>query len=149
MSAALPLLETDTKTLVVDDLSVGFGGVIALDGVSMSATQGEVVGVIGPNGAGKTTLFNVICGFVRAHSGVISYDGIRLAEHHHPHGLTKLGIARTLQGVGLCRGLSLLENVMMGAQSTLHGDAASAFLGLWRSSREERRRCRSSPGPAR
>ncbi len=139
MSAALPQLEIDTKALVVDDLSVGFGGVIALDGVSMSATRGEIVGVIGPNGAGKTTLFNVICGFVRAHSGVISYDGVRLAEHHRPHSLAKLGIARTLQGVGLCAGLTLLENVMMGAESTLHSDAASAFLGLWRSSREERR----------
>ena len=94
---------------------MGFDGVIALDQVSMSAAQGEIVGVIGPNGAGKTTLFNVICGFVRAHSGTITYDG-SLLEHHHPHDLTRLGIARTLQGVGLCAGLTVLENVMIGAQ---------------------------------
>ncbi len=127
------------KTLRVEDLRVGFGGVVALDHISMSATQGEIVGVIGPNGAGKTTLFNVICGFVRADSGVITYDGSSLLEHHHPHDLTGLGIARTLQGVGLFTGLSVLENVMIGAQSGLRSDFGSAMFGLWRSSREERR----------
>ncbi len=139
MSAPPVRPKSEGKTLVVDELSVGFGGVIALDQVSMSATQGEIVGVIGPNGAGKTTLFNVICGFVRARSGVITYDGSSLLGHHHPHDLAKLGIARTLQGVGLCAGLTVLENVMVGAQSGLHSDIGSAFLGLWRSSREERR----------
>jgi branched-chain amino acid transport system ATP-binding protein len=126
------------KTLLVKELTVGFGGVLALDHVSMSASQGEIVGVIGPNGAGKTTLFNVICGFVRADSGQISYDGVSL-RHHPPHQLTKRGIARTLQGVGLCAGLTVRENVMMGAQAGLHADFGSALFGLWRSSREERR----------
>jgi len=126
------------KALVVEDLSVGFGGIIALDQVSLSAAQSEIVGVIGPNGAGKTTLFNVICGFVRAHSGVITFDGAPL-EHHRPHDLPKLGIARTLQGVGLCAGLTVLENVMIGSEIRLHSDIGSAFFGLWRSSREERR----------
>ncbi len=139
MSGAPRHPENAGKTLVVDELSVGFGGVIALDQVSMSAGQGEIVGVIGPNGAGKTTLFNVISGFVRPHSGSLTYDGTRLLEHHHPHDLTKLGIARTLQGVGLCAGLTVLENVMIGAQNGLHSDLGSAFLGLWRSSREEQR----------
>ncbi len=139
MSAAPTLPKSDAKTLFVDELSVGFGGVVALDQVSMSAAQGEIVGVIGPNGAGKTTLFNVICGFVHASSGVITYDGSSLLEHHRPHDLTEKGIARTLQGVGLCAGLTVLENVMMGAQNAVHSGIGSAFLGLWRSSREERR----------
>jgi branched-chain amino acid transport system ATP-binding protein len=130
--------ESERKTLLVDEVSVGFGGVVALDEVSMSCTQGEIVGVIGPNGAGKTTLFNVICGFVQARSGTITYDGSGL-EHHHPHDLARLGIARTLQGVGLCAGLTVLENAMVGAENGLHCDIGSAFLGLWRSSREERR----------
>jgi branched-chain amino acid transport system ATP-binding protein len=125
-------------SLVIDELTVSFGGVLALNRVSLSAEPGEIVGVIGPNGAGKTTLFNVISGFVRADAGHISYGGKSL-RHHHPHQLTKLGIARTLQGVGLCAGLTVLENVMMGAQSGLHSDLASASLGLWRSSREESR----------
>jgi branched-chain amino acid transport system ATP-binding protein len=125
-------------TLQVDQLSVEFGGLLALDQVSMAATTGEIVGVIGPNGAGKTTLFNVICGFVRPTGGTLTYNGKALAGHH-PHDLARLGIARTLQGVGLCAGLTVLENVMVGAQPMLRSDLGSSFLGLWRSSREERR----------
>jgi len=124
--------------LAVSEISIGFGGLLALDDVSMSVRRGEVVGVIGPNGAGKTTLFNVICGFVHPSSGRITYRGAIL-HRHRPHDLAKLGIARTLQGVGLCAGLSVRENVMLGAQPMLRSDAGSSFLGLWRSSREERR----------
>ncbi len=147
MSAPSSLLpNSDAPTLLVHELSVGFGGVVALDQVSMSAARGEVVGVIGPNGAGKTTLFNVICGFVRASSGSITFEGSSLLERHRPHRLTKIGIARTLQGVGLCAGLTVLENVMLGAQSGLHSDLGSAFLGLWRSSREERQLAERADG---
>ena len=124
--------------LVVDQVSIGFGGLLALSEVSMSVGADEVVGVIGPNGAGKTTLFNVICGFVHPSSGTLTYRGAVL-RRHHPHDLAKLGIARTLQGVGLCAGLSVLENVMLGAQPLLRSDIVSSFLGVWRSSREERR----------
>jgi len=130
--------KSERPTLSINELSVGFGGVLALDQVSMSADQGQIVGVIGPNGAGKTTLFNVICGFVQADSGTITYNGASL-EHHHPHDLNRLGIARTLQGIGLCGGLTVLEIVMLGAQARLRCDIGSAFLGSWRSSREERR----------
>jgi branched-chain amino acid transport system ATP-binding protein len=127
--------------LVIHEVTVGFGGLLALDQVSMSVGHGEIVGVIGPNGAGKTTLFNVVCGFVHADRGSITYRG-KVLRRHHPHDLAKLGIARTLQGVGLCAGLTVQENVMLGAQPALHGDLGSAFLGLWRSSREERRTAR-------
>ena len=130
--------EAATPLLVVDEVSVGFGGLLALADVSMTVGSGEIVGVIGPNGAGKTTLFNVICGFVHPSSGTISYGGTVL-RHHHPHDLAKLGIARTLQGIGLCAGLTVHENVMLGAEPRLRSDVASSFLGLWRSSREERR----------
>jgi branched-chain amino acid transport system ATP-binding protein len=123
--------------LVADQITVGFGGLLALDEVSMAVGHGEVVGVIGPNGAGKTTLFNVISGFVHPDSGTIAYRGAVL-RRHHPHDLAKLGIARTLQGIGLCPGLTVHENVMLGAEPTLHSDLASSFLGIWRSSREER-----------
>jgi branched-chain amino acid transport system ATP-binding protein len=124
--------------LQVDQVSVGFGGLLALDQVSMAVNPGEIVGVIGPNGAGKTTLFNIISGFVHPDSGSIAYRG-RTLRHHHPHDLARLGIARTLQGVGLCAGLTVLENVVLGAEPVLHSDMVSSFLGLWRSSREERR----------
>jgi branched-chain amino acid transport system ATP-binding protein len=125
------------KALSVEGLCVSFGGLLALNDVTMAAQKGEVVGVIGPNGAGKTTLFNVISGFVRPRSGVIRF-GEQSLERHHPHDLTRMGIARTLQGVGLCAGLTVRENVMLGAQAQLHSDLVSSMLGLWRSSREER-----------
>ncbi len=101
--------------LRVNGVSVSFGGVVALDDVSLEVSRGEVLGVIGPNGAGKTTLFNVICGFVVPDAGTISWRGEPFTRIH-PHRLTRLGIARTLQGVGLFERLTLLENVMVGAE---------------------------------
>ena len=128
---------TETATgLVMNEITVTFGGVTALDSVSLDIDPGEVVGIIGPNGAGKTTLFNVICGFVRAQSGTIAYRGAEL-RRHQPHHLAKLGIARTVQGVGLWSGMSVLENVMAGGHPT--AGFASALFGLWRSSRDESR----------
>ena len=137
-SASSPDAPDGDALLVVNEVTISFGGVRALDEVSMAVGSGEVVGVIGPNGAGKTTLFNVICGFVHPSAGRLTYRG-RDLRRHHPHDLAKLGIARTLQGVGLCAGLTVRENVMLGAEPMLRSDPASSFLGLWRSSREERR----------
>jgi branched-chain amino acid transport system ATP-binding protein len=132
------MTNAETGGLVATGITVSFGGLLALDDVSLSVDPGEIVGVIGPNGAGKTTLFNVICGFVRADSGTISYRGKPL-RGHQPHDLAKAGITRTLQGVGLWRGMTVVENVMAGAQATAKADFASALFGLWRSSREESR----------
>jgi branched-chain amino acid transport system ATP-binding protein len=126
------------RGLAVEDVSVSFGGLRALDGVSITVDRGEVVGLIGPNGAGKTTLFNVVCGFVRPVAGRLAFDGRPLGRHRSQD-LVKLGIARTLQGVGLWKGLSVVENVMAGAQPLVRAGLLSAFLGLWRSSREEAR----------
>jgi branched-chain amino acid transport system ATP-binding protein len=125
------------RGLEVAGVTVSFGGLAALDDVSLTLEPGEVLGVIGPNGAGKTTLFNVVCGFVRPTRGTIAYQG-RTLKRHHPHDLARLGIARTLQGVGLWRGLTVAENVMAGAQASLRADLLSALFGLGRSSREER-----------
>ena len=124
--------------LSVDRINVAFGGLAVLTDVSLQVLPGEVVGVIGPNGAGKTTLFNVICGFVKPRSGTITYNG-RSIDGRQPHHLTRLGIARTLQGVGLWNGLSVIENVMAGGQAKVRAGLASSLLGLWRSSREETR----------
>src|SRR5213078_1274758 len=100
-----------------------FGGLTALADVSAAVDTGEVVGVIGPNGAGKTTLFNVVCGFTRPSAGELHWDG-RGLRRHHPRGLASLGIARTLQGLGLFPHLTVLENVMVGA--TRHGRSGIA-----------------------
>jgi branched-chain amino acid transport system ATP-binding protein len=99
--------------LVLQGVGVRFGGLVALEDVSLRVPTAGVLGVIGPNGAGKTTLFNVICGFVPAKHGTISWRGERLRPR--PHHLARHGIARTLQGVGLFSGLTVLENVMVGA----------------------------------
>ncbi len=124
--------------LDVAGVTVRFGGLTALDDVSLEVAPGEVVGVIGPNGAGKTTLFNVICGFVRPDAGRVSWRG-RPLDGVRPHALARLGIARTLQGVGLFGGLTALENVMVGAERGGGSGTLSALLGLPRSDREERR----------
>jgi branched-chain amino acid transport system ATP-binding protein len=118
-------------------LTARFGGITALDDVSVEIAKGEVLGIIGPNGAGKTTLFNVICGFVEAQEGSLEWKGHTLTKMR-PHRLAALGIARTLQGAGLFSGLSVLENVMVGAQRFRRAGVASAVLGLPRSDRDER-----------
>jgi branched-chain amino acid transport system ATP-binding protein len=118
-------------------LTVRFGGITALDSVSFELAGGEVLGIIGPNGAGKTTLFNVICGFVRPQSGTLEWNGRALAKVR-ANRLARLGIARTLQGVGLFPRLTVLENVMVGAQRFRRAGVASALLGLPRSDRDER-----------
>jgi branched-chain amino acid transport system ATP-binding protein len=123
--------------LVLHRIGVRFGGLVALEDVSLSVPPGRIVGVIGPNGAGKTTLFNVVCGFVAPTSGSLTLDGRPLRPR--PHRLTRLGIARTLQGVGQFAGLTVLENVMAGAEHAARAGFASALLGLPRSERDERR----------
>src|SRR5580704_14718060 len=125
-------------SLSVDDVSVSFGGLAVLTDVSLQVFPGEIVGVIGPNGAGKTTLFNVVCGFVDPDSGTITYRGHRV-DGRQPHHLNRLGIARTLQGVGLWGGLSVIENVMAGGQAQARAGLVASILGLWRSRREETR----------
>ena len=124
--------------LDISGVTVRFGGLTALDDVSLSTAPRQVTGIIGPNGAGKTTLLNAVCGFVKPESGTISFDSRELTGIR-PHRLAGLGIARTLQGVGLFRGLSVVENVMVGATHTARAGFWSGFLGLPRSDRDERR----------
>jgi branched-chain amino acid transport system ATP-binding protein len=123
--------------LSVRDVTVSFGGIVALENVSAEVSRGEVLGVIGPNGAGKTTLFNVICGFVKPDSGSLSWRGQPI-DRMRPERLPGLGIARTLQGVGLFPSLTVRENVMAGAQRFKRAGTITALLALPRSDRDER-----------
>ena len=125
------------SVLEVRDVTVRFGGLTALNGVSMAVPPCHVMGVIGPNGAGKTTLLNVLCGFIRPDHGQVIFGGKQHAVR--PHRLAALGVARTLQGVGLYGGLSALENVMVGATSRASAGFWSALLTLPRAGRDERR----------
>jgi branched-chain amino acid transport system ATP-binding protein len=131
--------DPDQQTAVfgVSGVGVRFGGLVALDDVSFSVDRGEVRGVIGPNGAGKTTLFNVCCGFVKPDEGTVLRHG-KPVHGLRPHRLAGMGIARTLQGVGLFAGLTVLENVMIGAERHARSGFVSTLFALARSDRDER-----------
>jgi branched-chain amino acid transport system ATP-binding protein len=129
--------ESPARELRVDGVSVRFDGLTALSDVSIAIGAGEVLGVIGPNGAGKTTLFNAVCGFVRPDSGTITWRGESL-RGVRPHQLTRLGIARTAQGVRLFPHLTAVENVMVGGDHLHRAGVGSSLLGLPISDRAER-----------
>ncbi|HEX5119005.1 MAG TPA: ABC transporter ATP-binding protein [Pseudonocardiaceae bacterium] len=131
-------LEPDGPLLRVDGIRVSFGGLDVLTDVSVEVPVSGVLGVIGPNGAGKTTLFNVICGFVRPSSGTMTFDG-RPLRGHRPHEVTGLGIARTLQGLGLFGQLSVLDNVVAGTTHLSRVGVFSGLLGSPWADRSERR----------
>ena len=118
-----------TARLELTGISVSFGGVAALSDISLTVDPGQVHGLIGPNGAGKTTLFNVACGLVRPTSGRIVWRGAEL-RRLHPRQLTRMGISRTLQGVGLFPGLTVLENVMVGAHRHARAGFFAALVGV-------------------
>jgi branched-chain amino acid transport system ATP-binding protein len=124
-------------TLEFDHVTVRFGGLLALSDVSFQVAENEIVGLIGPNGAGKTTAFNVACGFQRPTSGTVNFPHLGRGTLKPPQ-LAKAGVARTLQGVGLFSHMSVLENVMAGAQSRPGGGVWSSVLGLPSGLRHER-----------
>src|SRR6266404_2581182 len=102
--------------LSLEHASLRFGGIVALDDVSLDVREGTVTGLIGPNGAGKTTAFNVITRLYRVDSGDVQYDG-RSLLHTPPSRVVKLGIARTFQNVELFPTMTVLENVLVGAHT--------------------------------
>jgi branched-chain amino acid transport system ATP-binding protein len=117
--------------LELEDVTRTFGGVVALDGVSMGVGEGEIAGLIGPNGAGKTTAFNVVTRLYAPDSGRIGFDGedlLRLRAHR----IVERGIARTFQNVALFQLMTVLENVLVGAHAKKGADAMETleYLGL-------------------
>ena len=109
--------------LRVENVSVRFGGVRALDDVSCQVNAGEICGLIGPNGAGKTTLFNCITRLYPVASGAIWLDGRRI-DALPAHGIVSRGIARTFQNLGIYPDMSVMENVLLGAH---HSDGGRFF----------------------
>jgi branched-chain amino acid transport system ATP-binding protein len=123
--------------LRVVDLTKRFGGLVAVNGVSFAAAQGQVVSIVGPNGAGKTTLFNLITGLLAPDRGEVWFDD-RSIVGVAPHRLAAMGIARTFQNIRLFPHLNALENVMIGRTPRTRSGVLDA-LAWTRRDRDERR----------
>jgi branched-chain amino acid transport system ATP-binding protein len=128
--------QTGTPLLAVRDITMRFGGIVALDGVSFDMGEEHIVGLIGPNGAGKTTLFNCVSRLYTPNQGDLSFLGksiIRATPHH----VAALGIGRTFQNLALFPRLTVLQNVMVGVHARTRSDFVSNALRLPWVRREE------------
>ncbi len=125
-----------TQLLQIRDVTVRFGGIVALDGVSFGVAEGDIVGLIGPNGAGKTTLFNCLSRLYTPDNGDITFEDQSILRAP-AHRIADFGIGRTFQNLALFRTMSVLDNVMVGGHSTTKSDFLSNALRLPWVSREE------------
>jgi branched-chain amino acid transport system ATP-binding protein len=125
------------KILEVCDISIQFGGIVALDGVSFDMDPGTILGLIGPNGAGKTTLFNCLSRLYTPDLGDVFFQGKSILQRA-AHRIVDAGIGRTFQNLALFNSLSVLDNVRIGTHSRVHGDFASDACYLPRTSRNEK-----------
>jgi branched-chain amino acid transport system ATP-binding protein len=113
--------------LSVREVTLRFGGIVALDGISFDVSRGTISGLIGPNGAGKTTAFNVITRLYDPDSGEVELDGQSLLRTP-PHGVVRRGVARTFQNINLFKTMSVLENVLVGGHALGRRGSESAAL---------------------
>ena len=120
--SSVPLLE-------MRDIALRFGGIIALDGVSFTIEEGQILGLIGPNGAGKTTLFNCVSRLYTPNRGDILFEGSSMLARP-PHRIAKIGIGRTFQNLALFAPQSVLDNVRLGGHARSRGDFVSDSLRL-------------------
>jgi branched-chain amino acid transport system ATP-binding protein len=123
------LARGNTPLLAVRDVSVMFGGIIALNGVSFDMHQGQILGLIGPNGAGKTTFFNCLSRLYQPSSGDILMEGVSILTRP-PHRIAEIGIGRTFQNVALFPNLSVMDNVRVGTHARTSSDIVSDSLRL-------------------
>ena len=148
---------TKRNILRVSDVTMQFGGVVAVNNLNLEVNKGEIIGLIGPNGAGKTTAFNVITGVYAPTNGAVSIDGQVVIENYPqgkmkalykgqnagkyadrrvltPDKITKMGVARTLQNIRLFKGMSVMENVLVAMHTNLE---AGVFSAAFRRNRKE------------
>src|SRR5256712_10893070 len=123
------LAQGNAPLLAVRDVSVVFGGIIALNGVSFDMHKGAILGLIGPNGAGKTTLFNCLSRLYQPSSGDILMEGTSILSRP-PHRIAEIGIGRTFQNVALFPNLSVMDNVRVGTHARTSSDIISDSLRL-------------------
>lgn len=150
------------NVLRVSDITMQFGGVVAVDDLSLEVNKGEIIGLIGPNGAGKTTAFNVITGVYAPTNGSVAINGEIVVENHPqgkmktmykgkndgkykdvkiltPDRITKLGVARTFQNIRLFKGMSVFENVLVAMHMNMEAGIFSAAFGRNRKEEETMR----------
>lgn len=148
---------TKRNVLRVSDITMQFGGVVAVNNLNLEVNKGEIIGLIGPNGAGKTTAFNVITGVYAPTNGSVSIDGQVVIENYPqgkmkalykgqnagkytdrrvltPDKITKMGVARTFQNIRLFKGMSVMENVLVAMHTNLE---AGVFSAAFRRNRKE------------
>ena len=104
-----------------------FGGVTAVDEVSLDVRQGEILSIIGPNGAGKTSLLNMVSGFYRPDRGKIEFEGEDITRFS-PSRIAERGIARTFQNIALFSGMTVLDNLMLGRHVLMKAGVLSSFI---------------------
>jgi len=121
-AASIPLLE-------IRDVALRFGGIVALDGVSLTLEDGQILGLIGPNGAGKTTLFNCVSRLYTPNRGDILFNGRSMLDRP-PHRIAEIGIGRTFQNLALFEPQSVLDNIRLGAHTRSRGDFVSDTFKL-------------------
>jgi branched-chain amino acid transport system ATP-binding protein len=122
--------------LRVEDVAKHFGGVTAVDSVTFEVRQGEILSIIGPNGAGKTSLLNMVSGFYRPDRGRITFEGEDTTSFP-PYKIAERGIARTFQNIALFRGMTVLDNLMLGRHVRMKSGVFSSFVYWGLAQKEE------------
>ncbi|MBA7585836.1 Arginine transport ATP-binding protein ArtM [subsurface metagenome] len=122
-------MEENINILRIEDLTIYFGGLAAVNEVSMYLKKGQIMGLIGPNGSGKTTILNLITGMYKPTKGVIYLEDMEISGKE-PHYTTKAGISRTFQNIRLFNELTVLENVLIGRHCRLPGNVFHDTFGI-------------------
>ena len=131
-----PRAGSDEAQLVVSGVSKHFGGVRAVEDVTLVVRRGGLMSIIGPNGAGKTSLLNMISGFYRPDTGSITFEG-RDVTGSRPSQIAAMGIARTFQNIALFAGMTVLDNIMLGRHVRMKAGVLSSFVYWGLAQREE------------
>jgi branched-chain amino acid transport system ATP-binding protein len=128
--------EIGEAILIVDRITLAFGGITALNDISLEARRREILAIIGPNGAGKTSMLNVINGFYHPQAGTITWKGVS-RRHMRPYHAAAQGIARTFQNVALFKGMTTLDNIMTGRLLRMHRNFLWQAVHIGPAEREE------------
>ena len=132
-----------SECLAVSSLSKRFGGLVAVNDVSFTVNEKEILSVIGPNGAGKSTLFKLIASFLRPTSGEVRFRGRRISGLA-PHAVARMGVVRTFQETTIFRGMTVRENVVIAHHLRSHANLMGFYLGTLRARADEREFARSA-----